>query len=719
MTPVWPRRRRDDEACQQQAADTLPSARQEPEPPTHMNVGRGGIGAGRDVSHNALGENSQVIDNRQIHVHGVPREVSWPLEVGAVPRLATAFQRRAALRRQVDAARADGTTTVLTQVLSGAGGVGKSQLAASYADEALRDGTDLVLWVTAVEVQQVITHYAQAAKLVSAPGATGNSPEDDARAFLSWLATTTRRWLVVLDDVADPAGMGSWWPASRTGSGWVLATTRLRDARLTGGDRRRIGVDVYTPEEAVAYLRARLAKDGAEHLLDAAVGKLAAALGYLPLALGHAAAYMINEEMGCTPYLARFTDSSRRLDRLLPATADTEGYGRPVATTLLLSLDAAQRTKPTGLAEPALRLVALLDPAGHPKSLWTAPGVLDHIAEQRALPTDHLGEREPVTSEDAEAVLRVLHRYALITSDSRQGPRAVRIHALTARAVHEATPSELLPSLTATAADALMHNWPDLDQPHADLAATLRANTDHLAHHAGEHLWQPDAHPILYRAGQSLIDAGLIRAAVAYWERLTTESARTLGNEHPDALIAQGNLATSYWQAGRTNEATTLHEHVLSESERILGPEHPDTLTTRNALATNYRQAGRTNEAITLLQQVLADRERILGPQHPHTLTTRNNLATNYWQAGRTDEATTLQQQVLADRERVLGNDHPDTLNTRGNLAISYWQAGRTGEATTLLQQVLADRERILGPQHPDTLNTRNNLATWQAGQRL
>ncbi|MFE0031075.1 hypothetical protein [[Kitasatospora] papulosa] len=220
-----------------------------------MAVGDGGVGAGRDVSHNAFGQGSQVVDNRQTHIHHTPREVTWPLEVGTVPGLASAFQPRSALRDQVDAARAQGSAAVLTQVLSGGGGVGKSQLAAAYAGEALRDGTDLVLWASAVEVQQVVTLYAQAAVLVAAPGTTGADPERDARALLSWLATTNRRWLVVLDDITDPTAIRGWWPASRTGSGWVLATTRLHDASLTGNGRRRVRVDVYTPVEAASYLR--------------------------------------------------------------------------------------------------------------------------------------------------------------------------------------------------------------------------------------------------------------------------------------------------------------------------------------------------------------------------------------------------------------------------------------------------------------------------------
>uniref|UniRef100_UPI0006E1E2DF tetratricopeptide repeat protein n=1 Tax=Streptomyces albus TaxID=1888 RepID=UPI0006E1E2DF len=500
--------------------------------------------------------------------------------------------------------------------------------------------------------------------------------------------------------------------------GWVLATTRLRDPRLTGGGRRRVDIGVYTPEEAAAYLHTRLAGEGMEHLVDERAGQLAEALGYLPLALGHAAAHMINEDLSCTAYLALFQEEEEtRLEEILPASADAEGYGRQVTATLLLALDAAQRADGNGLVVPVLRLAALLDPAGHPHTLWATEPVLTYLTGHRTeTPTGQLQEdpapRPAVTAGQARAALRLLHRYALLTCDTRDEPRAVRIHALTARATRETTPAHLVPDLATTAADALLEVWPDPDQPHPDLAATLRTNAETLSAHARQHLWHPQGHPLLFHTGMSLINAGLPAAATDYWQQMTTDSTHFLGPDHPDTLTTRGNLAISYWQAGRTQEAIALNEQVLTDSERTLGPHHPDTLTTRNNLATSYADAGRTQDAINLLQQVLTERERTLGPDHPDTLTTRHNLASVYADAGRIHEAIALEEQVLTDSERILGPHHPDTLQTRHNLATSYWQAGRTQDAINLHEQVLAERERILGPDHPDTLTTRGNLAT-------
>ncbi|MFF7655760.1 tetratricopeptide repeat protein [Streptomyces sp. NPDC007983] len=670
---------------------------------------------------NALGPYSRVTNIGEQHVHLPPDRglgVTWPLEIGAVPALATAFQPRSQLRKEVEAARSGGGAVVLTQVLSGGGGVGKSQLAAAYATEAVADGTELVVWASATHTHQVITQYAQAAIRIGVPGADSGDPEVVARAFLSWLATTPRRWLVVLDNITDPTGLAPWWPASRTGTGWVLATSRLHDARLSGGGRTRIAIDVYTPEEAHAYLRARLDGDGMGHLLDDHNEALAKALGYLPLALGHAAAYMINEDLSSAEYLDRFHRT--RLEQALPESADADGYGRQITATLLLSLEAAQRADPTGLVTPALTLAALLDPAGHPRGVWGTPVALRYLTICRMPPHASQHEKGPAaTAEQAHAALRILHRYALLTCDTRGEPRAVRIHALTARAVRESTPPEVLPGVAAVAAGSLLEAWPDPDQLHPDLAAAMRANTEALADHSGGHLWHPEGHAVLYTAGYSLANAGLTASATAYWQQLAADSDRICGPHDRGTLVARIQLGASLRQAGQIEGAVSVLRQVLTDCEETLGPDNPDTLVARGNLAGAYQQSGRVDDAVTLMEQVVADCNRRLEPDHPNSLAVRHNLAAVYGYAGRTDKALSIAEQLLDDCERTMGSDHPNTLAARGNLAGYLRLAGHIGQAMSIETEVLAARVRSAGPDHPDTIIARSSLAASyeEAGQ--
>lgn len=650
--------------------------------------------------------------NVQTNVYLPAAAVPWPLRVGAVPALASAFQARPDVQQRVAAARHGDRPTVPTQVLSGGGGVGKSQLAAQYAMAAIDAGRDLVVWADASQPETVVATYARAAGRIQVPGTTGGRELDaDAAAFLDWLGTTDRSWLIVLDDIADTERIAPWWPTGRPGAGWVLATTRLRDAALSGAGRTVLDIDGYSPGESLTYLRHRLGEADRAHLLDDAVEPLAAELGQLPLALAHAAAYLINEEVTCGRYRQLLAEADSRLESLFPRTADADGYGRRLDQTLLLALDAAQQAAPDGLIRPVMLLAAVLDPAGQPVTAWRSPAVTAYLTRHRQ-PRRWWSRRPAVDAAQVRTALRVLHRYGLLTYHDRADARAVRVHALTARAGREAASTAQVAAAVRAGADALLDVWPEADHDGSDLTAVLRANTECLAAHGGAQLWRREPHPVLVRAGENLLHAGLHTTAVRYWTEVAARADRYLGPRHPDTIRLRATLATAYWQAGKTAEAVAAGEAVLADAGRILGPHHPTTVFTRTDLARAYWRAGRTADAIAVATAARTDAQRFLGSHHATTLRATAILAAAYWQGGRLDDAVVLEESVVADREHILGPHHPDTINARGNLAVSYQQTGRVDEAVALEESVVADRERILGPHHPLTLTAQANLGS-------
>jgi tetratricopeptide (TPR) repeat protein len=100
------------------------------------------------------------------------------------------------------------------------------------------------------------------------------------------------------------------------------------------------------------------------------------------------------------------------------------------------------------------------------------------------------------------------------------------------------------------------------------------------------------------------------------------------------SLLAFGNLAAAYRDAGRPADAIQLNEHVARSRARLLGSDNRTMLIAWNNLALAYQDAGFLDEAIPLFEHNLAERERVLGSTHPDTLRSRNNLAVAYM-AGR------------------------------------------------------------------------------------
>ncbi|MFE7475746.1 NB-ARC domain-containing protein, partial [Streptomyces sp. NPDC057575] len=488
------------------------------------------------------------IDRLTLVQQAAPRTpAAWPHQVGVLPPRAQSFQHRTEAD-QLRAAVDGGGTAVLAQVLTGTGGVGKTQLAADYARTAWDGGeVDVLVWISASSRSAITAGYAQAGVEVLA--ADPGDPEQAAEAFLAWLEPKAGqkpcRWLVVLDDVADPADIRGWWPpASRHGR--ALVTTRRREAALTGAGRRRVTLGLFTPQEAVAYVTAVLAAHDRHEPTDQ-INHLAADLGHLPLALAQAAAYLIDTDLTCASYRGLLANRIRRLADLLPESgALPDDQSATLAATWSLSIERANQIRPVGLARPMLQLAAMLDPNGIPAAVLTSQPALVHLTGHRApIGTGGIHPPARVSAEDAALALRALHRLSLIDHTPDTPHQAVRVHQLIQRATRDTLTPDQHDRLARTAADTLTTAWPAIERD-AALAQALRANTDVLTRTAEDALYRPDPHDVLFRIGKSLGQAGQAAAAAAHSHRLAETTGHRLGPDHPDTLAARSHLA--YWQ---------------------------------------------------------------------------------------------------------------------------------------------------------------------------
>ncbi|MFE4260430.1 tetratricopeptide repeat protein [Streptomyces sp. NPDC056883] len=650
----------------------------------------------------------------QVTYQAAPRHtVSWPHQVGVIPRRAGSFQDRAEVHRLRSAVEGGGTA-VVCQVLAGMGGVGKTQLAADHARQAWGNGElDLLVWVTAATRQAVIDAYARAAAdiLHTDPA----DPERAAQAFLAWLepAPGRPRWLIVLDDVADPGDLRDLWPPAHPG-GRTLVTTRRRDAALSSHGRL-VPVGLFTPAEATAHLRHALAAQGRSEP-ESDLGALAEDLGHLPLALSQAAAYLVDTELSAAAYRTRLADRARQLADLLPEAGSLpDDQSTPAAAAWSLSVERANELRPAGLARPMLELAAMLDPNGIPEQVLTGESALDYLTAERSFEHRHGPTPQPssVTEEEATAALRALHRLSLIDHSPAEAHQVVRVHQIVQRTVRDPLDPYHRDALARRAADALTDAWPDVDRD-AGLASSLRANTTALIACAEGALYHHAAHTVLQLLGESLGDSGQLTAAVAHFQRVADNTARLLGPDHPSTLASRSDLTIWRGQAGDIHGAAEAAALLLEDQLRLLGHDHPNTLMIRANLASLQGRAGDVPGAAAAFGALLEDQLRVMGPDHGATLTTRNNLALWLGQAGDAAGAAAAFATLLEDHLRLFGPDHPHTLTTRHNLAGSRGDAGDLAGAAAAFITLMEDRLRILGPDHPHTLATRHSIAHLQ-----
>ncbi|MEV7464872.1 tetratricopeptide repeat protein [Streptomyces rubiginosohelvolus] len=438
-------------------------------------------------------------------------------------------------------------------VACGAGGLGKTTLAAEAAAQARAQG-QVVVWIRwRDDPERLGQDLAQAAHILGLPEArleearTGRVSLVDA--VWEHLATVTG-WLIVVDNVDTPTrvGPGSGPPAAYRGwlrphgGGVLLVTTRDTSRQTWGPDAELLHLQPLADDAGAAVLLDAAPRAGIETEAEA----LAVRLGGLPLALNAAGAYLsvpTSRHRTFTAYQhaleAEFTDL---LGAEHPTAATDPAAARGVVRhTWDLSLDQLHSDGYT-LARPVLQLLALLETAPVPRTLITPE-----------LVTDATGL--PATAAMVDAALAGLHQYGLLhtpeTDEPDPGSQAVgrlQLHPL----VREVTAHTLARPEPTTA-------W-------------LAALDDHLTRAVDAVAGMPG------RAGWP--------TARLLAPHLPAHLDRNTPDNFSRARDTLADLAETLTNAGAVSEELLLRRRLLDAESDQLGPDHPDTLGSRNNLAT-------------------------------------------------------------------------------------------------------------------------------------
>ncbi|MGH3207004.1 MAG: tetratricopeptide repeat protein, partial [Trebonia sp.] len=673
----------------------------------------------------------------------VPGTSSWPVRSGTVPALAAGYADRLETAPDLAAVLPAGVAVALVPDRTADQGPapdaaardwrrasGKTQLAVAFAESLWQSRRlDLLVWIQATSRASVLSGYA-AATAAATGRDQASSSESVAAQFVGWLGETSRSWLVVLDDLTDPANLEGLWPSGPAGR--VLVTTA--DAAAVPRGMQVLPVGPFNSREALSHLMERLSANPGQRFgaID-----LVSEMGLEPAALAQASAVIASATMSCHNYREYFVHRRRQL-------TDSAGAPPPAsAVSWTLSWERADQLAPGGSVQAILALVALLDGHGIPGTVLTAPAAVGYLAS---------GGEARAGSGSARAALAALERVGLLTVAPATAPPTILISPVLQAALRAAMPEGMLDQATRVAADALLQAWPEAEPPGWP-APGLRACTAALRQIAGDRLWVGGCHPLLLRAGDSLDRARLTGPAVDHWRDVVATSDELLGAGHPHTILAGQRLAEALLAAGRPEDAVSwfqrlvdtqavklgpdhhdligarlrlghalveardprraisVLEHVLADAERGRGPEDGDTLGARDELAAAYLAAGRHPEAISAYRRTLADRERSQGSRHPETMTTRQGLAGSYLAGGLPKDAVSAYKRVVADRERALGPDHLDTTRARYSLGAAYQRTGKTVAAERVYEQARVGFEQVLGPRHPDALRSRAELA--------
>ena len=649
-----------------------------------------------------------------------PQSRVWPVVSGTVPPLAEGYIQRS----KTGQGPWDGLRPGLTVVLGAdgdlrssamcRGGTGKTQLAAAFARELWASKElDLLVWLDAGSRDSILTGYARALAAIRVAAPAGR-PEAAASRFLTWLADTARRWLVVLDGLNESADAEGLWPQGPSGEALITTTLARLHARPAMPDsaaaaqqhpaqhnpeQLSISVPSYSQREGIEYLAGRFNQDPyqASGSLD-----LAIAMNLQPVGLAIAAANMLDSGQDCGQY--RMAYEKYRRDRADGIASD------PLAAAWMLAVERAGQFGSAEQAWPALRLAAVLGLAAIPGAVLTSSAACAYVTGRQFVSQ---GDKATV-----QTAFSNLERLGLVTIEPDDEVRTVRMPPALMSSVRQVMGAAELRQAVQAAANAICEAWPD-GESQADMEQALRDCATSIRRCDDQPLWNPRCHPLLIRVGESMDDAGMAETALSYWRDLAGRSAKYDGARSLLTFQLRERLASAAAAAGHIDEAIGLREELAADVDEVAGPTHPQAISARASLARVYRTAGRLSDAIALGTRVVSISEQVFGPAHGQTTESLYELGGAHADAGHYREAIDVFQRCLALRVQTIGLMHRDTLAARRQLAEAYRHANRGNEALRLYQTALAQVENAVGTTHPDSIAAREYLAIayYQAGQ--
>ena len=252
-----------------------------------------------------------------------------------------------------------------TQVISGLGGIGKTQTALEFAYKYSSE-YGYIFWVRADSELTIQTDFVQIAQKLNLLEKNDEQSAVIVAAVKRFLSTTQNTWLLIFDNVEDPSLIVKYRPDKSNGH--ILLTSRSHTFDILGiTSPTELGE--MAPEEALMFLLKRTGRENqqlsAETRLSAE--QLTEELGFLPLALEQAGAYILKRQTLIPDYLISYR--KRRivlLEQQKPVIGDNK---KSVATTWAINFAQVEEESPA--APDLLRCSAFLSPDNIPFVLLT------------------------------------------------------------------------------------------------------------------------------------------------------------------------------------------------------------------------------------------------------------------------------------------------------------------------------------------------------------
>jgi ankyrin repeat protein len=325
----------------------------------------------------------------------------------------------------------DQIATVIKQgivVISGLGGVGKSELAIKYA-RSHYSTEDSVIWINGETQENAKESFRRLLKELGIKTKDQDGDEKSvglmAKEAYDFVAGKTR--LIVFDNAEKHSVIKEFLPSSTSGY-QVLITSQNRELlnEQEQGKVARLSLDTLSEDKAIEFVKEAL--NISNELQDEEIKELVKTLGYLPLALQHAVSYI--KESGYVETIGKYTEVYRRSEQEIQSFLNRECSScyKTILLTFKTTIDKVKQLENGKLAEEILNTIAYFASDHIPKE------IIFKLAQDRVEENDVSIKNDGANGMLTRAI-NLLGQYSIISLKEEQ----VSIHKL----VQEVIRSEL------------------------------------------------------------------------------------------------------------------------------------------------------------------------------------------------------------------------------------------------------------------------------------
>ena len=211
-------------------------------------------------------------------------------------------------------------------------------------------------------------------------------------------------------------------------------------------------------------------------------------------------------------------------------------------------------------------------------------------------------------------------------------------------------------------------------------------------------------------SGIALASLGRYSDALAHEEKALEIRRAVLPEMDPDLARSYNNVGAVYGYLGEYRKELEYKQRALAIFEEVLPPDDLDLAISYFHVGGACGHLGDHKRALEYLLKDLTIREKVLSPDHPDLATSYNDVGVAYGALGNRKRALEYQLKAMMIYENVLPEDHPNLAASYNNVGITYGALGDHKRALEYALKALVISEKVLPPDHPDLAQSYNNV---------